>query len=124
MTHMKLQYLIYLTWIEHYKKHKRPLFNETYFAKKKGPIVPEVQKKYWKYGGYTIMYIDDQFYTIDALSDNEIQTINETLTKYGNDSEQALHDLVCHKGGAWSATYSEKMCLIIPPYVISKYECG
>lgn len=133
-TQLKLQKLIYLCYADFYKKYKKKMFEEKFYAFKYGPVVKEIRQKYKARGREKI---NDE---IDLeISDNLLSPILariafskngkeigmsclETLKKYGDKSPSELVSITHSKGGPWAKVYKDNIRdICIEDEIIEKY---
>ena len=100
VTNLKLQKLLYFSWIEYFKIMKEYLFNEQFEAWVLGPVVPEAYYEFCAYGADMIMRLK----TVE-LRGIATDILNTILEKYENFSPYELVDKSHRDGGAWAKTY-------------------
>lgn len=107
-SHLKLQKLIFLSYVIYLKRHGEILDYIDFEAWTYGPVVPEVYH-YYKALGYKGQdeirekMINDEAYPV--LKNDT--TIKETLERYGNVDASALVNLVHQRDGAWHKAFSK-----------------
>lgn len=104
ISNLKLQKLLYFTWIEYYKRTQRYLFNEEFFAWQFGPVVPQVYNEYCAYGGLPIIQFDIFTYKDDIELCVE-KLIEEVVEKYKDCSAFELVNITHKPGHAWDLAY-------------------
>lgn len=115
---LKLQKLLYYCQAVHLVLRNKPLFNDAIEAWMYGPVVPDVYKKYKKYGLETIPYGKDDFL---QLSDSEMRTIGMVIKYYGDMTGVQLVSKT-HLEEPWKNVYKpEKRNIIITQESIYKY---
>lgn len=140
-THLKLEKLVYLCYADYLcKTEGSRLFIDNIYAYRYGPVIASVYEQYKFYGNHKIKEeaIDDdkiiptRNYSLSARSrilfskDGllKIQSIEETLKKYGDYSGGQLIDLTHRKNTPWSHYDATKSNIIISDKDILKYHCN
>jgi uncharacterized phage-associated protein len=95
MTAMKLQKLVYYAQAWSLVWDEKPMFDEKIEAWANGPVVRELYDRHR--GQFRIANWDGN---INALTQDEIETVDKVLEFYGNKSSQELSDLT-HKEDPW-----------------------
>ncbi len=122
ISNLKLQKLLYFIWIDYYKKEKRYLFGENFYAWKFGPVVPEVYYEYCAYGGFSIFCPANNS---DAIQQKDKSIINETVENYRNFSVGYLVELSHKDGKPWADIFRKGLGerKVIPFEKIINSEC-
>ena len=102
VTNLKLQKLLYFSWIDYFICKREYLFKEHFEAWVLGPVVPEAYYEFCAYGADLIFRFKDV-----KLSGVNIDVLNAILLKYADVSPYTLVDKSHVKGGAWAETYRE-----------------
>ena len=102
ISNLKLQKLLYYTWIENYKQNLNYLFTDDFYAWQFGPVVPAVYFDYCAFGGLPIFeYIPSQ-----ESVDSEVQEIiKKVVDKYKYFSALEMVALSHQEGHAWDTVY-------------------
>lgn len=95
---LKLQKILYLTYLDYTKNTKAPLFQEAFEVWKQGPIVENVFNYFRQYGSTVIT---ENFIEKENLSKNVRQSIEAVLKKYGRISAWNLVHETHKEGGLW-----------------------
>lgn len=125
ISNLKLQKILYFSWIEYYKQKKQHLFEDSFCAWKFGPVVPDVYYEYCIYAG---MPIPDYPYDKNPktlLSGADQNILNPILHRYIGATAHDLVDKTHEEGKPWSVIYQngEGNRSVIPfPLIINK-EC-
>ena len=123
ISNLKLQKMLYFTWIEYYNKTQERLFNDPFWAWKLGPVVYDVYLSYRVFGAMPISYVPKN----DAYS--ELSTDVKRFLSGFTDSQVFVSGTQLVKksyrpGGAWAETYREGMGhSIISFNSIERLEC-
>lgn len=124
ISNLKLQKLLYFSWIEYYKKTQRYLFKEEFYAWQFGPVVPQIYKEYCVYGGLPIAQVDDNLQN-DIIDSEIFNTIKEVVDEYKNYSALDLVNLTHKQGHAWDRVYrngyGNRRCISFEDII--NYEC-
>lgn len=96
MSGIKLQKLVYFSYLEHLKLHDEILFQDNFEAWINGPVVKSL------YDAHKIAYIADKsmFEPYSTLSNNEKQSVDLALKKYGSLTGGKLSEL-SHETTPW-----------------------
>lgn len=96
ISNLRLQKLLYFTWVDYYRDTHNSLFIDPMYAWQFGPVLPEVYYEYCSYGGRPInLYCDNEIKPEDA------QIISNILEKYQNVSVSELVERTHQQGTAW-----------------------
>lgn len=115
LTHLQVQKLLYFVTGIYMEKTGLPAFEESYYAWKYGPVVPELYQELKHNGSDFISeyFKDATDGKIKIVSrNNEIfwKTINKVLNKYGNTTGAKLSVITHAKGSPWDlANGSERI---------------
>lgn len=114
-TQLKLQKLVYLCFADYLCETGKELFSDKIYAYQYGPVVDSVLKKYKKYGykpieketkdikSNTLMEMPTKSRILFAEDGTQkLQSIEETLKKYGNLSASQLVDITHREKSPWS----------------------
>lgn len=132
-THLQLEKLVYLCFADYLCSTDKPLFDDTIYAFKLGPVVKTVYEEYKKYRGDTITIdpIESKYemplrslisFTEDGHE--KLLSIDKTLEKYGCYSANELVDITHTNGSPWERTYDGTRYKEIPSDIIKKYHCS
>lgn len=121
VSNLKLQKLMYYSWIDFYKETKNALFLDDICAWQLGPVVPEVYYEFCTYAGMPIT----REYT-SCISSKDSAILNRILNNYLDTSASALVSRSHIHGGAWDRVFKggEGMRSVIPFSVIKDLECS
>lgn len=117
VSNLKVQLVLYLSWIDYYKQTGRSLFSEEFCAFKFGPCVPEVYYKYCHYAG---MPIFPGMPGPDPLEVADIAMLNQSLQELMLFPVYSLVDITNKKGGAWDTIFRDGAGVrgVIPAWLI------
>lgn len=101
---MRLQMILYFSWVDYFKKTHKHLFDDDIFAWKFSPIVPDVYYEYCTYGISPIIPICEQGICVYK----NIKAINGTIDKYYKLSTFELVNEVRTKCEAYLKVLKEK----------------
>lgn len=110
VSNLKLQKLLYFSWLEYYKLTGRPLFDEEFQAWKYGPVVPSVYYDYWCNAANTL-FVPKR--TSEEIDGNTLDFLQSMLLKYNDVSVREMVDL-SHKSKPWKNNYEVRMKKNIP----------
>ncbi len=102
VSNLKLQKMLYYTWIDYYKKTQNALFLDDICAWQLGPVVPDVYYEYCSYAGTPII----EEYDINLLAEDQV-LINSIIENYLYVSASSLVSRSHKKGGAWDRVYQD-----------------
>lgn len=127
ISNYQLQKILYLLWIEHYRKYKEYLFTDTFEARVIGPVIDSVYYRFHSYGSMTILPSVSAIFNpkLDCSDEKKcfIKSELDTLLKL---SIFELKDKVCQKDHAYDVIYKngEGKYQEIPFEVIIDLECN
>lgn len=114
-THLKLEKLVYLCFADYLCKFNKELYKDDIYAYMYGPVVRSVYEKYKRYGYREIeedskKLLPDRHYVMSARSRilfaesgiEKINSIDETIRKYGDLSALDLVKLTHRDGTPWA----------------------
>lgn len=101
ITHMKLQKLLYFSWMEYYKDYGEYLFKNEIYAWKFGPVIPEVYYKYSIFGGMPITPVRDTEGDPVKLGGKAEISINKIIDRYEDASAASLVNQTHEKDTPW-----------------------
>lgn len=118
INNLRLQYLMYLVWNAYYKKYKKILFRDCFYAYKFGPCIPDLYFDYCAYGGHFISFDKNKAKlnrTIAKFIFEYYKQIN-VLTTY------ELTQVICASDGVWSSIFQngDGLYSIIPFEIIAE----
>lgn len=102
ITNMKLQKLLYLVWVQHYRKTGRYLFDDEIVAWPLGPVVPSVYYDYSPYGADMIFR-----HRLVEIPWVEAYALDSYLVEYEWAQARDLIEMTTRKGGAWDKVYRD-----------------
>ena len=120
VSNLKLQKMLYFTWIDYYRKTKNALFIDDICAWQLGPVVPETYYEFCSYAGTPIVK------TFDVnLSSEDFSCINQIIDSYITVPASVLVKKKKKKGGAWDRVYQDGLGNrnVIPFTLIQEVEC-
>ena len=106
ITQLRLHKLMYFAQVIHIVNYGHPLFSSEIKAFNYGPVVMDVYSKYKKYkrGPISDVSVD---YDYNRFSEEELNTLTNTLRIFGSKSTGALVDISHVDGGPWSVTQKD-----------------
>lgn len=110
ISNLKLQKLLYFSWLEYYRRTKQSLFDEEFQAWKYGPVVPSVYYDNWLNAAN---YLIVPKRTSEPVDDDTRDFLQEMLFRYNNVSISKMIDL-SHKSDPWIKNYEINMKNSIP----------
>jgi len=120
-THMKLQKMLYYSWIEYYKRTGTYLFKDPIHAWRFGPVIKSVYFDYRIFAGAPITMYKDMDEVIDKDTDKFLSDFAEAHKDY---TANGLVFRSHRKGTPWDEVYEEgKKDIIIPFDRIVEIEC-
>lgn len=118
LTNLKLQKVLYFTWVDYFAKYRVRLFEDQEFeAWKYGPVVPDVYYDYWLNVANLIFITDHPANPIDSETSDFLE---EELRKYTGMSAGHLVDKAHQEGSPWQRSYQEGDKTKIPFSAIEK----
>ncbi len=102
VSNLKLQKILYFSWVDFYKETHEILFNDEICAWQLGPVVPEVYYEYCSYGGRAIC----ESYNNDIDTKNS-QILSEIIDRYIYKLASSLVDMTHRPGTPWSEIYCD-----------------
>ena len=103
VSNLKLQYMLFLIWVEYYEKTGEFCFLDNFEAWSLGPVIPNVYYEFCTYAGVQICKKYD--IEISTQCNNPI-FIFLSINKYIDLSTYELNRHVTRKSGAWDMTYN------------------
>ena len=120
-TNMKLQKMLYYSWVEYYREKKKYLFDDNIYAWKFGPVVKAVYFNYRVFAAMPITKCDDPQEKIDS---DTLNFLSKFAKKYEGHTACGLVFSTHKEGTPWSVIYEEgKKNVIIPFEQIVDLEC-
>lgn len=106
ISNLKLQKILYFLQAEFLVSKKKPLFKDEIEAYGFGPVVYEVNKRYWIYGGTSIPYnlIDQNKTYKQKILNSDKKNINNMLDVLEDYSSPALLEII-HNQDPWKNSY-------------------
>lgn len=127
-SHLKLEKLCYLCYADYLCKTGEKLFRDKIYAFKYGPVIDSVYENYKKYGDLKINELEENIENQELIERQKeyelpresrilfaekglkkVQSINETLEKYGGFTASKLVRITHGKGTPWFRTYKNNM---------------
>ncbi len=110
ISNLKLQKILYFSWLEYYKRHGKPLFEEEFQAWKYGPVVPSVYYDYWC-NAANILLAPKR--TSEPIDEGTSAFLLEMLKKF---DAVTVHEMVelSHNTKPWKDNYGVRMKNTIP----------
>jgi len=98
---VKLQKLLFFTWLIHFSKYGESLFDDDFFAFERGPVVDTVRQKYNSNF--------QQFLERDInYSDEETVSLNLSSDIFGNSTAKELEE-ISHRSPMWNKYYKKSL---------------
>ena len=121
VSNLKLQKMLYYTWIDYYKKTGTALFFNEICAWQLGPVVPDAYYEFCSYAGTPI----NRTYEVE-LSSGDTAIINKITDDYIPIPASTLVNRSHRKGGPWDTVYQDGLGNrgIIPFSLIEDMECA
>lgn len=110
VSNLKLQKLLYFSWLEYYKRTGRPLFDEEFQAWKYGPVVPSVYYEYWC-NAANILFSSKR--TSEPIDEATLDFLQEMLRAYDKVSVSEMVER-SHRSKPWIDNYEVRMKNNIP----------
>lgn len=122
INNLRLQTILYLSWIDYYVRTRRILFEESFIAWKCGAVVEDVYYEYCCYGGNPIICNQEDIILIDI----DLAMFNTLLLEYMYIPLVYMTEYVLRMGGAWNHIWNDGIGIkkTIPKYVIKHFERG
>lgn len=120
VSNLKLQKMLYYTWVDYYKTTGVALFLDDICAWQLGPVVPDVYYVFCSYAGTPIIRTYDV-----RLSTNDSDIINKIIDIYISIPASILVTMSHKKGGPWDIVYRDGLGNrdVIPFSLIKDMEC-
>ena len=121
VSNLKLQKMLYYSWIDYYKESKEELFLDDICAWQLGPVIPETYYEFCSYAGRPI----NRSFKIE-IDKNDIQLINSIIETYLPLSASTLVSRSHEKGMPWDLIYKNGAGNrdVIPFKLIKLKECA
>lgn len=113
LTNMKLQKLVYYSFVWYAVEKGKPLFKEPIYAWKYGPAILSVYKAYQEYGADVVK--ETKSGNLEALDDFTKAIIEDVFNVYGNKTAIELMNLT-HSEAPWRDTFDPKDQNTIIPF--------
>lgn len=136
-THLKLEKLVYLAYADYLCKYHSKLFEDQIYAFTHGPVVNSVYEMFKRSGA---SYVDPQDYDGEMQKTvyvkempaksrilfakhgvEKIQSIDQTISNYGELTAGQLVDLTHRDGSPWSRVDSSRAYQLISDSLIERY---
>ena len=101
ISNLKLQKLLYFSWLEYYRRTEKPLFEEEFQAWKYGPVVPSVYYDNWRNAANYLLVPKR---TSEPIDDETCDFLKEMLLEYNDMSISEMIEL-SHKSDPWVRNY-------------------
>lgn len=120
VSNLKLQKILYFTWIDFYKATSRHLFEDEFCAWNFGPVIPAVYRKFCIYAGESI---NREYHAEITPEDTDI--LNGIIDPYLDFSASKLVSMSHEEGSAWNQIFNngEGKQAVIPFSLIEGLEC-
>jgi uncharacterized phage-associated protein len=102
VSNLKLQKILYFTWIDYFKDKNSHLFEDHICAWGFGPVVPAVYRRFCIYAGEPI----SREYDVEIGQDDTV-TLNGIIDQYLDYSASALVNMSHEEGSAWHQIYND-----------------
>ena len=109
-TNMRLQAILYLSWVHYLERTKRHLFGEPFEARRGGPIAPASYYENWLSVARPIFIAKKPEADMSDVS----AFIGEMLDRYGGTDMRELGRMVRRRNGPWDLSYEEGESAEIP----------
>lgn len=104
ITNLKLQKILYFAQAYYLAKFNKPLFNNNIEAWEYGPVIPDVYRRFKKYGSKPIILEEDE----SSLSEKDKEILlKEIWETFGGYSVSRLVDIT-HAHTPWKDAYASK----------------
>ena len=121
ITNMKLQKLLYYSWIKYYKKENNYLFKDKFSAWKLGPVIRDVYNEYRRFAAMPIFFDDEKKFDIDP---DVALFLNDIVKEYQDVSAFKLVSMTHEDGKPWKKIYVPDKSMEIPFDLIIRLECS
>lgn len=121
VSNLKLQKILYFTWIGYFKKTRNYLFDDEFCAWGFGPVVPAVYRNFCIYAGTPIT----REYQVE-IKPEDTDILNGIIGEYLDFSASELVGKTHEKGHAWDQIFDngKGKQAVIPFDLIKSLECG
>ena len=117
---MKLQKLVYFAYGWYFAYFDQPLFGETIYAWRHGPVVADLYGHFKRYGGNPIEHISPSVRY--NLNEDVISILDEVWETYASATDIQLSDITHRIDAPWAKVYSQyKWGADIKPLEIREY---
>lgn len=99
---LKLQRLLFLSWIDYYNKTGDYLFESTFKANEYGPYNIDIALEYNGFPWYEIQDNAKKNYNPDCLDAIIKESLDKTLNSYAGKSFTEIQTIICKDHNAWS----------------------
>jgi uncharacterized phage-associated protein len=115
---LKLQKLVYFAYGWYYAYFDKPLFPETIYAWRHGPVVADLWRKFKVYGGKPIT----AFAETPVFDENTTWILEQVFKHYSLLADTHLSRITHRFNAPWSRVYSpDNQHVVIPPEIIYGY---
>lgn len=120
VSNLKLQKILYFTWIDYFKQTKSHLFEDHICAWGFGPVVPAVYRRFCIYAGEPI----SREYDVEIRQD-DTDILNGIIDQYLDLSASELVSRSHEENRSWHQVYNngEGKYTVIPFSTIKELEC-
>lgn len=101
VSNLRLQKLLYFTWVRFYEKTNRNLFYDPMYAWQLGPVVPEVYNNFCSYGGRPI----NQIWDGTEIEQDDAEILGNIIMQYWNVPSSELVERTHKPDTAWYQVY-------------------
>lgn len=110
ISNIKLQKLLYFSWLEYYKRTGEPLFDEGFQAWRYGPVLPCVYYEYWC-NAANILFSSKR--TSEPIDGDTLGFLQEMLKAY---DEASVNEMIERSRGSkpWIDNYEVRIKNTIP----------
>lgn len=120
-TNMKLQKVLYYSWVEYYQKTKKHLFEDKIYAWKFGPVVRDVYFNYRMFAAMPITSCKEPGVNID---DDTTRFLSDFASRYKDRTAGGLVFDAHRDGSPWHEVYKDgEKNIVIPFDRIIDIEC-
>lgn len=118
VSHTKLQMLVYLLYETYARVTKTPLFNETFEARKTGPVIKSLYDEFKSFGKNRIAKFsrnsDGEVMILDLNASGEVlqDCFNAVWDACKDQSADVLQAAACKIGDAWYKAYTQNVPIL------------
>ncbi len=119
LSNLELQKTLYFTELDYINKFNKHLIEDDFEAWKYGPVAREVYCEYRNYGANSIDRPEQEDLSSN-LNKDELDVINDAITKCNSETYWNLVEKSHKKGGAWEKSFREDKKEVIKKELIKK----